>query len=120
MSLEKLQVGDKVFITSAGFKQQLATVDRLTATQIVVENSKYSKGSGKLIGGSGGWYCQYIHPATDQQIAEYQEERLRKRLINAIVSACEYNKLEQLDTDKLKEIIEIVLYPQLRGEDETR
>jgi hypothetical protein len=116
MNLEKLQVGDKVFITSAGFKQQLATVDRLTATQVVVGNSKYSKGTGKLVGGSGGWCCQRIYPATEQQIAEYQEERLRKRLINSIISACEYNKLEQLGTDKLKEIVKIVISSLLRAD----
>jgi hypothetical protein len=107
MSFENLQVGDKVFITSAGFRQQLATVDRLTTTQVVVGKSKYSKATGRLVGGSG-WHCQHLYLATEQQIAEYQEDQLRRRLINHIVNTCDCNKLRQLETSKLKEIVAVI------------
>lgn len=100
--LKDLVVGDDVLVTGL-YHRRIAKVDKVTKTQIVVDNARFRRDS--------GWQCgsdsldrKSISVPTEKEISDIEEENLRKALIYVISSS----DFERLSTDKLKQVYNIV------------
>lgn len=100
--IKDLQVGDSVLVTGMSYRR-IAKIDKVTKTQIVVDNARFNKNSGWQCG-SNIWNRRKIYIPTEKQIAEIKEENFRKKLIY-IISSFDFKRLS---TDELKQVYNIV------------
>ena len=100
--LKDLVVGDEVLVTGT-FNRRIAKVDKVTKTQIVIDNDRFRRDSGWQCG-VDSWYRKSISVPTEKEISDVKEENIRKILINTIIS---FN-FERLSTDELKQLYNIV------------
>ena len=100
--LKDLVAGDDVLITSRYYRR-IAKVDKVTKTQIIVNNARFRRDSGCQCGGDS-WNRKSISVPTEKEISDVKEENIRKILINTISS---FN-FERLSTDELKQVYNIV------------
>lgn len=106
--LKDLVVGDDVLVTGMYYRR-IAKVDKVTKTQIVVDNARYRRNSGWQCGdvwdSSGDvWDSKSISVPTEKEISDVKEENFRKKLIYAIRSF----DFKRLSTDELKQVYKIV------------
>lgn len=97
-----LVVGDDVLITSRYYRR-IAKVDKVTKTQIVVDNVRFRRDSGWQCGGDS-WNRKSISVPTEKEISDVKEENFRKKLLYAISSI----DFKRLSTDELKQVYNIV------------
>ena len=100
--LKDLVVGDDVLVTVMSYRH-IAKVDKVTKTQIIVNNARFRRDSG-LQFGSDRWNIRRISVPTEKEISDIKEEVLRKTLINTISSF----DFKRLSTDELKQVYNIV------------
>lgn len=100
--LKDLVVGDDVLVTSMCHRR-IAKVDKVTKTQIVVDNVRFRRDSGRQFG-SDIWDRKSISVPTEKEISDVKEENLRKKLIYAIRSF----DFKRLSTDELKQVYNIL------------
>ena len=100
--LKDLVAGDEVLVTGT-LHRRIAKVDKVTKTQIVIDNDRFRRDSGWQCG-SDRWNIRRISVPTEKEISDVKEENLRKILINTISS---FN-FERLSTDELKQVYNIV------------
>lgn len=100
--LKDLVAGDEVLVTGT-FRRRIAKVDKVTKTQIIIDNARFRRDSGWQCG-SDRWNIRRISVPTEKDISDVKEENLRKTLIYAISSS----DFERLSTDKLKQVYNIV------------
>ena len=100
--LKDLVAGDDVLITSRYYRR-IAKVDKVTKTQIIVNNARFRRDSGWQFG-SDRWNVRRISVPTLKEISDFKEENFRKELLYAISSF----DFERLSTDKLKQVYNIV------------
>ena len=100
--LKDLVVGDDVLVTVMSYRH-IAKVDKVTKTQIIVNNARFRRDSGWQFG-SDRWNVRRISVPTEKEISDIKEEVLRKTLIYAISS---FN-FERLSTNELKKVYNIV------------
>lgn len=100
--LKDLVAGDEVLVVGISCRR-IAKIDKVTKTQIVVDNVRYRRNSGWQCGGDS-WSRKSISVPTEKEISDIEEENLRKILIYAISSF----DFERLSTDKLKQVYNIV------------
>lgn len=100
--LKDLVEGDEVLVTSMYYRR-IAKVDKVTKTQIVVDNARYRRNSG-LQCGDDIWDRKSISVPTEEEISDIKEENLRNTLVYAI-SSFDFNRLS---TDELKQVYNIV------------
>ena len=100
--LKDLVVGDDVLVIGM-YRRRIAKVDKVTKTQIVVNNARFRRDSGWQCG-SDSWDRKSISVPTEKEISDVKEENLRKILINTISS---FN-FERLSIDELKQVYNIV------------
>lgn len=100
--LKDLVVGDDVLVTSM-YHRRIAKIDKVTKTQIVVDNARFRRDSGWQCG-SERWDMKSISIPTEKEISDIKEENLRKTLIYAISSF----DFKRLSTDELKQVYNIV------------
>lgn len=100
--LKDLVAGDEVLVTGT-FHRRIAKVDKVTKTQIVVNNARFRRDSGWQCGGDS-WSRKSISVPIEKEISDVEEENLRKTLIYVISSS----DFERLSTDKLKQVYNIV------------
>ena len=100
--LKDLVAGDDVLITSMYYRR-IAKVDKVTKTQIIVNNARFRRGSGWQFG-SDRWNVRRISVPTEKEISDVKEENLRKKLIHTISSF----DFERLSTNELKQVYNIV------------
>ena len=100
--LKDLVVGDDVLVTGMYYRR-IAKVDKVTKTQIVVDNARYRRNSG-LQCGDDIWDRKSISVPTEKEISDVKEENFRKKLIYAISSF----DFKRLSTDELKQVYNIV------------
>lgn len=100
--LKDLVVGDDVLVTGMNYRR-IAKVDKVTKTQIVVNNARFRRDSGWQCG-SDRWNVRRISVPTEKEISDVQEENFRKKLIYAIRSF----DFKRLSTDELKQVYKIV------------
>lgn len=70
--LEALKPGDEVFV-----EDSLRRVDRLTATQIIIGGSRFSRSTGRRIG-SSGWRSTCLCEPTPERRREARAAQLRQ------------------------------------------
>ena len=103
-SLENVKVGD-VVIEHCRWENVIATVTKVTATQIVINRGdRYRKKDGYMVGGSGGWWVRYIRVPKEGEV----EGLKRQKFIEDVVSRL--NKLTARDVTyeqavKIKEVL---------------
>ena len=100
--LKDLVAGDEVLVTGT-LHRRIAKVDKVTKTQIVIDNARFRRDSGWQCG-SDRWNVRRISVPTEKEISDVKEENFRKILINTISS---FN-FERLSTDELKQVYNIV------------
>lgn len=100
--LKDLVAGDDV-IVSGMYNRRIAKVDKVTKTQIVVNNARFRRDSGWQCG-SNSWDRKSISVPTEKEISDIKEENLRKTLIYAISSF----DFKRLSTNELKQVYNIV------------
>ena len=100
--LKDLVVGDDVLVTVMSYRH-IAKVDKVTKTQIIVNNARFRRDSGCQFG-SDRWNVRRISVPTLKEISDFKEENFRKELLYAISSF----DFERLSTDKLKQVYNIV------------
>lgn len=100
--LKDLIAGDDVLVVGR-YRRCIAKIDKVTKTQIVVNNARFRRDSG-LQCGSDRWNVRKISVPTEKDISDVEEENLRKALIYVISSS----DFERLSTDKLKQVYNIV------------
>ena len=100
--LKDLVAGDDVIVIGT-FRRRIAKVDKVTKTQIIIDNARFRRDSGWQCG-SDRWNIRRISVPTEKEISDIKEENLRKILINTISS---FN-FERLSTDELKQVYNIV------------
>ena len=100
--LKDLVAGDEVLVTGT-LHRRIAKVDKVTKTQIVIDNDRFRRDSGCQFG-SDRWNVRRISVPTEKEISDVKEENLRKILINTISSF----DFKRLSTDELKKVYNIV------------
>lgn len=100
--LKDLVAGDKVLVTGMSYKR-IAKINKVTKTQIVVDNARFRRDSGWQCG-SDRWNVRKISVPTEKEISDVKEENLRRTLVYAISSF----DFKRLSTDKLKQVYNIV------------
>lgn len=100
--LKDLQVGDDVIVAGMSCRR-IAEIDKVTKTQIVVDNVRYRRNSGWQCGGDR-WNVKSISVPTEKEISDIKEENLRETLIYAISTF----DFKRLSTDELKQVYNIV------------
>ena len=100
--LKDLVAGDDVLVLSRYYRR-IAKVDKVTKTQIVVNNARFRRDSGWQCG-SDRWNIRRISVPTEKEISDVKEESLRKTLIYSISSF----DFKRLSTDELKQVYNIV------------
>ena len=100
--LKDLVAGDEVLVTGT-LHRRIAKVDKVTKTQIVIDNARFRRDSGWQCG-SDRWNVTRISVLKEKEISDVKEENIRKILINTISS---FN-FERLSTDELKQVYNIV------------
>ena len=97
-----LVVGDEVLVTGT-LHRRIAKVDKVTKTQIIVNNARFRRDSGWQCG-SDRWNVTRISVPTEKEISDIKEENVRKELLYAISSF----DFERLSTNELKQVYNIV------------
>ena len=100
--LKDLVEGDEVLVTGM-YHRHIAKVDKVTKTQIIVNNARFKRDSGWQCG-SERWNIRRISVATEKEITDVKKEDFRKKLIYAISSF----DFKRLSTDELKQVYNIV------------
>lgn len=100
--LKDLVEGDEVLVTGM-YHRHIAKVDKVTKTQIIVNNARFRRDSGWQCGGDS-WSRKSISVPTEKEISDIKEENLRNTLVYAISS---FN-FKRLSTDELKQVYNIV------------
>ncbi len=100
--LKDLVVGDDVLVKGMNHRR-IAKVDKVTKTQIVVDNVRFRRDSGWQCGGDK-WNVRIISVPTEKEISDIKEENLRNTLIYAISTF----DFKRLSTDELKQVYKIV------------
>ena len=102
-NLEDIKVGDKVILYRKFQNRTVCKVDRLTKNFIIVEGRKFRKKDG-FEAGDCGIYVSSIGRATEQMIAEIEEEHKR----DAIIEYIRNFRLSTLPTDVLEKVYELI------------
>lgn len=100
--LKDLKAGDDVLVTGT-FHRRIAKVDKVTKTQIIVNNARFRRDSGWQYGGDS-WNRKSISVPTEKEISDIKEENLRNALVYAISSF----DFKRLSTNELKQVYKIV------------
>ncbi|MCW4099029.1 hypothetical protein ONT15_06370 [Prevotella copri] len=100
--LKDLKAGDDVLVTGGSYRR-ITKIDKVTKTQIVVNNARFRRDSGWQCG-SDRWNVRRISVPTEKEISDIEEEDLCKALIYVISSS----DFERLSTDELKQVYNIV------------
>ena len=102
-SLENVKAGD-VVIEHCRWENVIATVTKVTATQIVIGGDRYRKKDGYLIGSAGSWFTRWISIPKEGEV----EALKRQKFIEDVVSRL--NNLTARDVTyeqavKIKEVL---------------
>lgn len=100
--LKDLVAGDDVLVRGMHHRR-IAKVDKVTKTQIIIDNARFRRDSGWQCG-SNNWNVRRISVPTEKEITEIKEETFRKKLIFAISS---FN-FKYLSTAELEQVYNII------------
>ena len=116
MALSDVKAGDEVIVVERPLynlnRMHLATVDRTTATQIILGNTRFWRKNGLRVGVGERWYISdCIVPADDEHRAamataqaEWAEEQSRNDLVRMVADT----RWRNLPTSALERIVAII------------
>lgn len=104
--LDELKAGDTVINLRGHSSECLCTVDRVTATQIIIGTEKYSKSGGNKIG-KGTWDTNYLAEATPEKVAKIKESEKCYKLKRQIEKYLESN-LNKMNSVQLQAIVNAI------------
>lgn len=102
--LEDLGPGDKVIVPGGFRLGYVRAIDRVTKTQIIVGRNRYSRNDGYPVPCGRDAWTRKIRVATEEGIAEIEEEEKRFNAKGVIHRA----NLDGLTTDQLERIRAII------------
>lgn len=108
--LDNLKPGDRVIVDGGSglYPPSVCKVERLTATQIVLDGGgRFRRTNGSQVGVTG-WTIPFLSEATPERIAEIVEERRRRRLLSLLHKA----DWSSYSTEKLEEIVNTMNPPR--------
>ena len=94
--LKDLQVGDIVLV-SGTWHRRLSTIQRVTKTQVVVNNIRFNRLSGWQCN-RDRWNTSKLYVPTEEQIAEIKEEETRKERAKLAIKNAQECIEEMLNT----------------------
>jgi hypothetical protein len=105
-----LKAGDKIAIVTqcnAGTSAQIHTIDRVTATQIIIGNDKFRRSDGVKIGGSSGrgsWTdpLYYLLPADNPIVRELRAKTIMANFMRSI------GAMAKVDTNNVDQCLELL------------
>lgn len=100
--LKDLVAGDDVLVIGM-YHRRIAKVNKVTKTQIIIDNARFRRDSGWQCGGDR-WDMKSISVPTEKEISDIKEGNLRNTLIYAISTF----DFKRLSTDELKQVYKIV------------
>jgi hypothetical protein len=101
MNLNELKVGDPVTVLRRWADEVVRKIDRITKTQVEVNNCKYNRNTGLLVGGD--MFSASIRPATEADIAAHNLRQLQGKVKKELEA-----KLKTLPADQLELILAIL------------
>lgn len=102
-NIKELKAGDEVFVNRSGTDYHgLATVTRVTPTQVIIGTQRFRKTNGCEIG--VGRYADHLNTFVDEQKAKH---KLQKRLSSAL-SAVKRISWDHKSVEKLEAVLAIV------------
>lgn len=104
--LNGLKAGDTVINAQGHGVEYLRTVDRVTATQILIGTQKYSKSGGNAIG-KGKWDTNSLVEATPDKIAKIKEVEKCRNLRRHIEKYLESN-LSKMNSSQLELMVKAI------------
>ena len=103
-SLENVKVGD-VVIEHCRWENVIATVKKVTATQIVIKGGdRYRKKDGHMVGGNGGWWVRYISVPKEGEV----EALKRQKFIEDVVSEMKKRTARDVTYEQAVKIKEVL------------
>lgn len=102
-SLENVKVGD-VVIEHCRWENVIATVTKVTATQIVIGEDRYRKKDGYLIGSAGSWYHRWISLPKEGEIEELREQQFIDYVVSEMKKLTAQNVTYE-QAVKIKEVL---------------
>lgn len=93
--LDNLSVGDSVVIYNGWYGASIKAVSKVTATQIVVGNTRYRRKDGYVVGG-GTWSRHSLREATPERVAA-----VRRRVIAENLATVKWKDYELADLEKV-------------------
>lgn len=102
-NLKNIKVGDKVILYRRFQDRIVCEVERLTKNFIIVDGRKYRKKDG-FEAGDVGIYSSSIWRASEQEIAEVEEENRRDEIISYVRNC----RLSTLPTEVLEKVYELI------------
>jgi hypothetical protein len=111
MSLENVQPGDTLIIHGLRTPRLFTTVNRLTKTQIVIDNgSKFRRSNGRLIG-ADIWSSSSVEVPKPGECDEIRQNQLQRRLVSWVDDACQINLLRGMSVEKLQQLTTVLEKP---------
>ena len=105
--LQKLQPGDLVIIEGIGFAFRdglIASVDRVTKTQVILDSGRrFRRADGREIG-RRGWTSVWIEEATKEKIQQVKDAGERRTLISRIKNA----KWDTMTLEDLRKVYDAI------------
>jgi hypothetical protein len=113
--IAELKAGDKVAVITernSGTSAQIHTIDRITPTQIIVDNDKFRRSDGVKIGGSSGrgsWTdpLYYLLPADNQVVKNLRAKTIMANFMRSI-GAGAMPKVDTSNVDQCLELLDMV------------
>lgn len=104
--LNELKAGDTVINVRGHSIEYLCTVDRVTATQIIIGAEKYSRSRGDKIG-KGTWDTNSLVEATPKKVAKIKESEKCYKLKRQIEKYLEANS-SKMNSIQLQLIVDAI------------
>jgi hypothetical protein len=101
--LASLKEGDEVIVAGAQNGMSVSSVQKLTATQLVVRGTRYNRKDGWERGGGGSFSRRWLRKPSPEVVAAIK----RKELINRL-SCVSRSHLETISNEKLKQAAELL------------
>jgi hypothetical protein len=93
--LKSLKVGDTVIVESGWGRGRLGKVERITGTQVIVNDTRYRKKDGGMVG-AHGYSRENIYEGTAERVAVVRQAWLADRLANFTWNRLTLEQLEAI------------------------
>lgn len=105
--LDEIEAGDMVIVFGRG-SRSIRKVERVTKTQIVLNQySKFRKADGRTVG-AGAWDFNHIEHATPDMIERLRESIAHAKLIGEVRKLADNARYKLMDVEKLNALKELL------------